>query len=84
MIEATAHSAFVTYKDALENGWLRQGTWNSEEDGRRVACALGVIDPELDSPSLYAAIHGFSLAGIRFVMHGPKANWKRGKSGPCH
>ena len=55
MIEATAHSAFETYKDALENGWLRQGTWNSEEDGRRVACALGVIDPELDSPSLCPA-----------------------------
>ena len=51
MLNITAQQAFESYEDALHNGWLRQATWNSEDDGRRVACALGVLDPSVSSAS---------------------------------
>jgi hypothetical protein len=39
------------YLDAFKTGALRQGVWNSEQDGRHVACALGVIGENVNSAS---------------------------------
>ena len=50
-IELTAQKAYELYHDALTNDWLAQGAWNSEQNGKRIACALGVLDPSVDSPA---------------------------------
>ena len=39
------------YQAALKSDSLRQGVWNSERDGRHVACAIGVLGDEVDSAS---------------------------------
>lgn len=51
MLNITAQQAFNLYQDALDHDWLRQGQWNVEEDGRRIACALGILDPSISSAS---------------------------------
>ncbi|SNT16179.1 hypothetical protein SAMN06295912_15030 [Sphingomonas laterariae] len=51
MITITAKQAFEKYDAALSAGGIAQGVWNSEQDGRHVACALGVIDPSIDAAS---------------------------------
>ena len=51
MIEITAQQALEKYDAALATGAIKQGVWNSERDGRHVACALGVIDQSINSAS---------------------------------
>jgi hypothetical protein len=50
-IAQTAADYFDRYKSALDDHTLVQGVWNSEQDGRHVACALGVLGPDVDSVS---------------------------------
>ena len=49
-IAATASEAFERYEAALSAGNLVQGAWNTEKDGRHLACALGVIGDHVGSP----------------------------------
>ena len=50
-IAATAAEYADRYQAALKSDSLRQGVWNSERDGRHVACALGVLGDEVDNAS---------------------------------
>lgn len=50
-IAKTAAEYADRYLEAFKTGGLAQGTWNSERDGRHVACALGVIGDTVDAPS---------------------------------
>jgi len=47
----TAHEAFERYKSAHEEDALVQASWHTERDGRHLACALGILGPEVDGPS---------------------------------
>lgn len=49
-IAATASEAFERYEAAWSAGNLVQGAWNTEKDGRHLACALGVIGDHVGSP----------------------------------
>jgi len=46
----TATEYAKVYEDAFVNGGLTQGSFHTERDGRQLACALGVIGPEIDEP----------------------------------
>ena len=46
-----AAEAFDRYRFAVENRLLIQGGWHAEEDGRHLACALGVLGRPVDSAS---------------------------------
>ncbi|MGE3712225.1 MAG: hypothetical protein AB7G35_21470 [Hyphomicrobiaceae bacterium] len=50
-IAATAAEAFERYQRAFEAQALIQGNWRKEQDGRQLACALGVIGDEVTSPN---------------------------------
>ncbi|MGY2734925.1 hypothetical protein [Sphingomonas sp. UYP23] len=50
-IAQTAAGYFERYQAALATGALKQGVWNSEQDGRHVACALGVLGDKVSSAS---------------------------------
>lgn len=45
----TAAEYYDRYEAAFNDNALVQGAWNSEQDGRHVACALGVLGPNVDS-----------------------------------
>ena len=47
----TAAEAYDRYTKALDEGLLIQKAWHVEEDGRHLACALGVIGDEVTSAS---------------------------------
>jgi len=47
---ANAHEAFERYAYAYEHDALIQSSWHSEVDGRQLACALGVLGPEVKGP----------------------------------
>ena len=47
----TAAEAYERYMAFLASDSIVQGSWHAEKDGRQLACALGVIGPEIDSPS---------------------------------
>ena len=49
MIVQTAAEAFAKYREAYENDGLAQSVWNTERDGRHLACALGVLGEEVTS-----------------------------------
>lgn len=49
-LATTAAEYAKRYHEAYDSKTLVQGVWNSEQDGRHVACALGVIGEEVDSP----------------------------------
>ena len=51
MAVTTAKDYAKVYLDAFENNALTQGEWHTERDGRQLACALGVIGPEIEGPS---------------------------------
>jgi len=44
-----AVQAFDRYRYAIEHGLLIQGGWHQEQDGRHLACALGVLGGEVES-----------------------------------
>lgn len=46
---ATAAEAFDRYRAFLDEGRLIQGGWHQEQDGRQLACALGVLGQEVSS-----------------------------------
>jgi hypothetical protein len=46
-IAQTAAEAYDRYHAALTGNALVQGAWNTEQDGRHVACALGVLGPNV-------------------------------------
>ncbi|WP_313454668.1 hypothetical protein, partial [Brevundimonas sp.] len=48
MVE-TAAQAFDRYQAFLAEGRLIQGGWHHEQDGRQLACALGVLGQEVSS-----------------------------------
>lgn len=49
-IAATAAEAFERYKGAFDAGLLTQASWHTTaDDGRNLACALGVIGDEIGS-----------------------------------
>jgi hypothetical protein len=50
-VAQTAAEYFDRYESALKTNSLVQGAWNSEQDGRHVACALGVLGDSVDSSS---------------------------------
>jgi hypothetical protein len=50
-VAQTAAEYFDRYESALKTNSLVQGAWNSEQDGRHVACALGVLGDSVDSAS---------------------------------
>ena len=43
----TAQDYATRYKQAFETGTLTQGAFHTERDGRQLACALGVIGPNI-------------------------------------
>ena len=45
----TAQDYATRYKQAFETGALTQGAFHTERDGRQLACALGVIGPDIES-----------------------------------
>ena len=45
----TAQDYATRYKQAFETGALTQGAFHTERDGRQLACALGVIGPDVES-----------------------------------
>ena len=47
----TARDALDRYTAALAESRLIQSSWHTEQDGRQLACALGVIGPEVDNPA---------------------------------
>ena len=47
----TASEYAAAYKAAFKTGGLTQGNWHSEKDSRGVACALGVIGADVNSPA---------------------------------
>lgn len=49
--EMNAADAFERYQIALTNDALIQRSWHCERNGRQLACALGVIGPEIQSPA---------------------------------
>jgi hypothetical protein len=46
----TAAQAFDLYKAAFDSDALTQGAWHTEQDGRFLACALGTLGPNVNSP----------------------------------
>ena len=46
----TAAEAYLRYKSALDAGLVIQGSWHAEQDGRQLACALGTLGPDVQSP----------------------------------
>jgi hypothetical protein len=44
----TAQDYATRYKQAFETGTLTQGAFHTEHDGRQLACALGVIGPDIN------------------------------------
>lgn len=50
-VAATAAEAFDRYSSFYNDGRLIQADWHAEDDGRQLACALGVIGDEVDSPA---------------------------------
>ena len=50
MLATTAADYFDAYKLALDTGTLTQGAFHIESDGRQLACALGVVGPEVNGP----------------------------------
>ena len=46
---ADAGEAYERYRFALEHDLLIQKGWHEEQDGRHLACALGVLGKEVDS-----------------------------------
>ncbi|MFZ4687882.1 MAG: hypothetical protein ACOYLS_01460 [Polymorphobacter sp.] len=47
----TAHEARTRYDAAMAEGRLVVGKWQSQaDDGRHLACALGIIDPSITDP----------------------------------
>jgi hypothetical protein len=48
-IATTAAEAFERYELAFTSNGLVQGAWSSEQDGRHVACALGVLGDKVSS-----------------------------------
>jgi hypothetical protein len=52
MAQATNAKEYAErYLAAFEGNALTQGDWHTERDGRHLACALGVIGEEVDSPN---------------------------------
>ncbi len=47
-MSATAQDYATRYKQAFETGTLTQGAFHTERDGRQLACALGVIGPDIN------------------------------------
>jgi len=50
-IAATTKEALERYEAAFNEDRLIQASWHSEQDGRQLACALGVLGDEVDGPS---------------------------------
>ena len=46
----TAEQAFDLYRDYLARDALVQSSWHAELDGRQLACGLGVLGPDINSP----------------------------------
>ena len=46
----TAAEAFDRYKAAYDADLLTQGDWHIEEDGRHLACALGILGEDIEDP----------------------------------
>lgn len=47
----TAHDAYLRYRAAFQADSLTQGEWHATDgDGRELACALGVLGPNVASP----------------------------------
>jgi hypothetical protein len=49
-IDITADLAFTRYEQAFLSDALIQGSWHTERDGRQLACGLGVLGPDVNSP----------------------------------
>jgi hypothetical protein len=49
-IVTSAAEAFDRYHHALEADLLIQAGWHKEEDGRQLACALGVLGDDVNKP----------------------------------
>ena len=47
----TASDAFDRYKLFYDDGRLIQKNWHVEQDGRQLACGLGVLGEDINSPS---------------------------------
>ena len=50
MIVQTAAQAYAKYREALAHDALTQNAWHREEDGRQLACVLGVLGDEVKEP----------------------------------
>ncbi|MFB2351148.1 hypothetical protein, partial [Priestia megaterium] len=48
---ADAVEAYDRYRYAFENGLLIQNSWHQEQDGRQLACALGVLGGDIRGPA---------------------------------
>ena len=51
MSAQTATEYATLYREAFDADTLTQGDFHTERDGRQLACALGVIGPDVDSAS---------------------------------
>ncbi|MES1985507.1 MAG: hypothetical protein V4461_11190 [Pseudomonadota bacterium] len=47
----TAEQAFERYEAAFNQDLLIQGSWHLDQDGRQLACALGVLDENVNGPA---------------------------------
>jgi hypothetical protein len=50
MTDITASEAFDLYRNALDSDLLIQSVWHREQDGRQLACGLGVLGPDINGP----------------------------------
>jgi hypothetical protein len=77
----TAQDYATRYKQAFETNTLTQGEFHTERDGRQLACALGVIGPDIndakDCPTQSTGIH-WGAPGSMAVRHEPNTGTDRG------
>ena len=50
-IATTTAEALARYETAFNEDRLIQASWHNEQDGRHLACALGVLGEQIDGPS---------------------------------
>lgn len=48
-LATTAEEALLHYRAAMDNDLLIQSAWHKEQDGRHLACGLGVLGPDVYS-----------------------------------